>query len=74
MHPQRRLEEPQVEEEEEEVELVPNCQPIGLHSSAVYGGESELSRPAGPGAAVPATRLEPVWYEQWCSHRVTYIK
>ena len=41
VHPQRRLEEPQVEEEEEEEELVSNCQPIGLHSSAVCGGESE---------------------------------
>ena len=41
VHPKRRLEEPQVEEEEEEVELVPNCQPIGLHSSAVCGSESE---------------------------------
>ena len=41
MHPQRRLVEPQVEEEEEEEELVSNCQPIGLHSSAVCGGESE---------------------------------
>ena len=35
---QGTLEEPQVEEEEEEVELVPNCQPIGLRSSAVCGG------------------------------------
>ena len=41
VRPQRRLEEPQVEEEEEEVEVVPNGQPIGLHSSAVCGGESE---------------------------------
>ena len=41
VHPQRRFEEPQVEEEEEEEELVSNCQPIGLHSSAVCGGESE---------------------------------
>ena len=41
VHPQRRLEEPQAEEEEEEEELVSNCQPIGLHSSAVRGGESE---------------------------------
>ena len=39
VHPQRRLEEPQAEEEEEEEELVSNCQPIGLHSSAVCGGE-----------------------------------
>ena len=41
VHPQRRLEEPQAEEEEVEVEQVSNCQPIGLHSSAVCGGESE---------------------------------
>ena len=41
VHPQRRLEEPQAEEEEEEVEQVSNCQPIGLYSSAVCGGESE---------------------------------
>ena len=32
---------PKVEEEEEKEELVSNCQPIGLHSSAVRGGESE---------------------------------
>ena len=38
--------------EEEEEELVSNCQPIGLHSSAVCGGESEKSRSVGPGAAV----------------------
>ena len=41
MHPRGGPEEPQVEEEEEEEELVPNCQPIGLRSSAVCGGESE---------------------------------
>ena len=41
VHPHRRHEEPQVEEEEEEEELVSNCQPIGLHSSAVCGSESE---------------------------------
>ena len=41
VHPQRRLEEPQAEEEEVEVEQVSNCQPTGLHSSAVCGGESE---------------------------------
>ena len=43
MHPKRRLEEPQEEEEEEEEEeeQVSNCQPIGLYSSAVCGGESE---------------------------------
>jgi hypothetical protein len=41
VHPRGGPEEPQVEEEEEEEELVPNCQPIGLHSLAVCGGESE---------------------------------
>ena len=41
VHPQRRLEEPQAEEEEEEKELESNYQPIGLYSSTVCEGESE---------------------------------
>ena len=40
VHPKRRLEEPQVEEGEEEEELESNCQPIGLYSSTVCEGES----------------------------------
>ena len=33
-----RLEEPQAEEGEEEEEQVSNCQPVGMHSSAVCEG------------------------------------
>ena len=52
------------EEEEDEGELeVSKYQPFGLHSSAVCGGGSEQSRSAGPRAAVPTARLEPIWYE-----------
>ena len=55
---------------------MPDCQPImlpiGMHSSTVCAGESEWSRPAGLGAAVSATKIEPFCARQWCSHRETY--